>query len=351
MNGRLTPEAAVAVVWFIAFLVGILCSVSGAAALFVQRLFQRDWVRWSWCVIALLPTTLIAIDLFDRGPIFLDGVALVVWKPSLLLLFLAVQLLLFSSARGGTSQRSARRFTATATIWMLAVTAWSSHLFYAAIAVREENLTPVGGPVAPVREVTELVAFTDKNRSIRLLTPLDDDQGDAPQVPFEAFSEMVILQAPADFHSNCHGWVFSDGKFVVLGIDVEIILQDNGYEQVDEPREDDLIVYRNQFGFIIHTGVVRLVGHDGLVLVESKWGGLGRYLHRPETQVYAQDFSYYRSSRDGHMLHFQRPSPASGAPRPQLNILAQRANEKSCSSLPPHCKHVGPVGATGFRLP
>jgi len=112
----------------------------------------------------------------------------------------------------------------------------------------------------------------------------------------------LIRLAPPDPKSDCHGWVFTGGLYLVRGVEVEYILQDNGYHPVAMPESGDLAVYRNVQGAIIHTGLVRLGTNDGLVLIESKWGSLGRYLHRPEAQPYSGVCAYYRSSRSGHLL-------------------------------------------------
>jgi hypothetical protein len=83
---------------------------------------------------------------------------------------------------------------------------------------------------------------------------------------------------------------------------VEAILCDNGYQRADTPLKGDLIVYRNDPGMILHSGIVLEVVHENLVLIESKWGPLGRYLHPPEYQPYGSIFAYYRSPRQGHQL-------------------------------------------------
>ena len=353
MNDRFTPEGSVAVFWLVVFAISLFCAVWGAASLLLKRLFQHAWLRLSWCVAALLPTTLIVIDLFDRGPKYLDGVAVAVWKPSLLLLFLAVQFFLFSQARATLVNRASLRLSATGTIWILVVTAWSSHLFYSAIETRtNHDPTLARGVPPPVQEATELVAFTDKHRTVRLLTPLEGaDLENEFQTPLEQFSEMLILQAPPTNKSNCHGWVFADGRFIVQGVDVNLILEDNGYELVDEPRENDVIVYRNAVGYALHTGLVRFVGENGLVLIESKWGGQGRYLHYPETQAYSQIYDFYRSPREGHTLRFELPTPPSEAPGSTLDVLVQRSPEKPRFSGSFPCKHVKYGSSPGFGYP
>lgn len=119
----------------------------------------------------------------------------------------------------------------------------------------------------------------------------------------EAFSSLVVSIAPPDVQTNCHGWVFTGGKAIIRGCQVDTILTDNDYRIVSEPSAGDLIVYRDFEGDPIHTGVVKAAGRGG-VIIESKWGFCGRYLHEPQDQCYSQAFAYYRSARAGHALWF-----------------------------------------------
>jgi hypothetical protein len=113
----------------------------------------------------------------------------------------------------------------------------------------------------------------------------------------------LIQMGPATDDSNCHGWVFTGGRYWVPGNSVDRILKDNGYRVVSQPAGGDLAVFRNQGGEITHTGVVHSVGGDGVVLVESKWGRLGRYIHTCADHIYDDNScGYYRSSRSGHVL-------------------------------------------------
>lgn len=121
---------------------------------------------------------------------------------------------------------------------------------------------------------------------------------------------VIRLAGPSATH-NCHGWVFTGGKFGIHSESVDQILADNGYTVIPEPEEGDLVVYRDSAGGVLHTGLVRLAGGDGLILVESKWGPLGLYLHAPEMQPWGTHFSYYRSSRQGHLLMMSPTSPQS----------------------------------------
>ena len=72
--------------------------------------------------------------------------------------------------------------------------------------------------------------------------------------------------------------------------------------KVAEPEPGDLIVYRDVDNSIMHTGVVKAIGKDGFSLIESKWGFHGRFLHESKVQAYSDNFAFYRSPRNGHLL-------------------------------------------------
>jgi hypothetical protein len=107
---------------------------------------------------------------------------------------------------------------------------------------------------------------------------------------------------------NCHGWVFAGGRYWIGGKQVQTILDDNGYFPVDCPEAGDIIVYRNRNNDILHTGLVRVADEWG-ILIESKWGSRGRYVHTPENQGYSLEYTFYRSARGGHLLSGINSSP------------------------------------------
>lgn len=140
--------------------------------------------------------------------------------------------------------------------------------------------TRAGNPVALFRldvgkSVFDQYAQAMKERESRVADPLID-------------------MAEPSMEYNCHGWVFTGGKFFIRGSDIPQILKDNCYTKVDAPKENDIVLYRSALGNILHTGLVRTVLAEGIVLIESKWGASGRYLHKPENQPYSQTFEYYR---------------------------------------------------------
>ena len=113
--------------------------------------------------------------------------------------------------------------------------------------------------------------------------------------------EQVIRRGSGGEHSNCHGWVFSGGKYRLTGEDVQLILSENGYQEVRDPHPGDVVVYR-QNRSVAHTAIVRYVTEGQPVLVEGKWGTLGVLLHAAEKSVYGTNFTFYRSVRAGHLL-------------------------------------------------
>ncbi len=125
---------------------------------------------------------------------------------------------------------------------------------------------------------------------------------------FKNFGAAMIRRDQSNARSNCHGWVFAYGKFLLSGSDVEVILTENGYEKVTQPQAGDVIVYRSQLGKILHTGLVQSVLDDGSPLIESKWAVDQRYIHQVKDQPFSTIYEYYRTNRPTHHLAiFQRP--------------------------------------------
>lgn len=116
-----------------------------------------------------------------------------------------------------------------------------------------------------------------------------------------AVRDRVIRRQPADDRSNCHGWVFTGGRFWVGGTEVEQILSENGYTAVTTPHPGDLVVYRKE-GAVVHTAVVRYVTPGMPVLVEGKWGTTGVYLHDVDASSYGTGYTYYHADRASHVL-------------------------------------------------
>jgi len=148
--------------------------------------------------------------------------------------------------------------------------------------------------------------WTDTGRPIPLEQFVAEESVESSEsvedrIPDEYKTRVIVDHANAS-PANCHGWVFTEGRFLVRGRYVDMILHDNGYHAVADPQLGDLIIYRDEHGEPIHTGTVKAVGDAGFVLIESKWGALDTYLHLPQDQLYSQGYSYFRSSRAGHAL-------------------------------------------------
>jgi hypothetical protein len=162
-------------------------------------------------------------------------------------------------------------------------------------------------------------AFTDRGTPIVLKEAVDDEDDDVADargcegklLRDPTLAGMVIRRGPGDEASNCHGWVFTGGRFVLDGQDVARILADNGYALVEVPTPGDLVIYRHQ-GLIAHTAVVRYVTPGQPILVEGKWGRLGVFLHPAEHSLYGTDFAFYHSPRQGHLL--AETEPPAGQP-------------------------------------
>lgn len=114
-------------------------------------------------------------------------------------------------------------------------------------------------------------------------------------------SDHVIREGQADERSNCHGWVFAGGRYILSGDNVDLILTENQYTKQESPQPGDLAIYRNN-GVICHTAIVMYVTAGQPVMVRGKWGNLGVFLHPADKSPYGNDYDFYRSPRNGHIL-------------------------------------------------
>jgi hypothetical protein len=159
----------------------------------------------------------------------------------------------------------------------------------------------------PLGTASGVAASTDAGRPVALLEPtVTRSAGEARAAESRtlanlgAAQRMIRLQ-PATDVCNCYGWVFAGGRYWIGPDDVEHILTDNGYGLVSDPRPGDVAIYRDG-GTIVHTGVVRSGGAGTPVLVESKWGWMGVFLHRPEDTCYGLHYTFYRGPREAHTI-------------------------------------------------
>ncbi len=185
----------------------------------------------------------------------------------------------------------------------------------------DENILPIVAGTS-FHSVDGLVAVTDMGQALPLIAYDDDEllgEKERQYISSERFQSRIIrLNAPSTL-CNCHGWVFTGGRFAIQSRYVDELLADNGYVEVNSPQAEDVIIYRSFNGIVEHTGLVRMVGQDGLILVESKWGPLGVYLHAVDEQPYGVKRNFYRSPRAGHIVSIV---PESSAPESRLPALA-----------------------------
>ena len=157
-----------------------------------------------------------------------------------------------------------------------------------------------------LREVRTLNVVTDRGRRIPLgvlgrpVSTTDLSGVENNHIQTHDLNRKFIVQTAPDASHNCHGWLFTGGQFWVAGDVVDDILSDNQYTQVSTPTAGDLAVYRGARGEVVHTGIVRSA--EGCTLVESKWGPMSRFIHRPEDQPFGGACTFYRSDRRGHLL-------------------------------------------------
>jgi surface antigen len=170
----------------------------------------------------------------------------------------------------------------------------------------------------PLREPSGSAAVvTDRGRPVTVKVPVEARPNGAISATEHRlltnlnFDSRLIRRADASDQSNCHGWVFTGGRYWVAGDDVERILEDNGYQPTSQPRPGDLAIFR-EAGKVGHTAVVRAVAEGLPVLVEGKWGWMGVFLHGVGDSCYGTNYTYYRSAREGHLLAGLRAS--SGTP-------------------------------------
>ena len=155
-----------------------------------------------------------------------------------------------------------------------------------------------GGP--DLRPLEDLMGATDKGEPIGLYVSGSEYEGDDIQWLREHDFDFHLMRLEgADNESNCHGHVFTSGRYWVLGRDVPAILLGNGYAEIGQPLPGDLVVYRDTQGVVTHTGIVRACGEGFPTLVESKWGKFGVYIHPAERTPYVGPMAYYRANRPG----------------------------------------------------
>lgn len=165
-------------------------------------------------------------------------------------------------------------------------------------------------PVCTLVDIKPSPVRTDKGQEIRAArrtpAPPPSSERAARQTKMLTalgmHTQVIALPATSE-DSNCHGWVFTRGRHWLPGEEVETILRHNDYRLVAKPQPGDLALYRGPDGLITHTGVVRTTVSGAVVLVESKWGEMGAYVHPADVHPYeGSTCTYHRSPRGDHPL-------------------------------------------------
>lgn len=180
-----------------------------------------------------------------------------------------------------------------------------AHIMEAVERAQAEGLEAVLDGVPNLDMNTGISGRTDKGNEVGLYTAATAREPDDLQWLREHDYGFNLLRlGNSDNESNCHGHVFTGGRYWVLGRDVPAILRDNGYEETANPAPGDLVVYREIGGTVAHTGIVRATGADIPTLVESKWGKFGVYIHPVDRSPYSGPRAYFRTNRPGgtHLL-------------------------------------------------
>jgi hypothetical protein len=300
----------------LALLVVFLLSLGLTAGQFIQLVFPaRTWapkLDRLGVVVGIFLASLLSLEVVHQSDIWLANP----WQiPLAILIFCLAAIVPYvhwwlSKTHGRA--RTVSRYVLRGTLALLCATAagWSGERYYALVDAFD-NLGLLLEVPGEMEEVHRYVAITDTGSRLPLFRwDITDDEfreyRTRSATRLSGMAEAAIPRAEADRRANCHGWVFTGGRFLLNGPQVERILKENGYTVTDMPQPEDLVVYRNNQGQIVHTGVVRGVLDDGTVMVESKFGLDGRYLHQPQDQPFSQKWAYYRSTRAGHYVTIER---------------------------------------------
>jgi hypothetical protein len=271
----------------------------------------------------------------------LPGAAVLWWlgggdrHEALLLAALAVPCGLVFAIGWPVAQRIVAAAITPRAIWglLLVVALGGAHYLSRAVASHDELPNELLIPLAN-EAVRGLTAQTDAGRSLPLFHY--DDLGslegnESLTLGDGRYQHKLVKLAGPNRDCNCHGWAFTGGRYAIRGQDVPTILNDNGYTAVREPRPGDVVIYASKDGTITHTGLVQLVDRSrDLVLVESKWGPLGIYLHPLLIQPFGDNHTIYRSDRSGHIVAITPAAPG-GLP-PDVDPSAEPGHEPQAAT-------------------
>ena len=231
----------------------------------------------------------------------------------MLLITSTVWLLARTNLKPDFNGSSSRKTTAVAFVAVaVCMATWSTHRLSVRFAHFNCDEPDLIHQLAPGMMVSEFryQGVTDKGRLVDLFhfdsTDKDfEDYSKKSDQRLSGFTMALIHRDSPDRKTNCHGWVFTNGEYLLRGESVDRILEDNNYKVVSNPMPEDIIIYRSANGVIVHTGLVQGVLHEGTVIIESKWGVDQRFLHLPQDQPYSGSFKYYRSNRKNHLIQIR----------------------------------------------
>ncbi len=268
-------------------------------------------VEYSCSVLFFSAASVITIDLLQEGRVLFPKHSEIYSEFGCLLLFMVLTLGAYHASTPLGSAFTLRRRTSSWLFILLAIamTGWTRHR----IQIRSSSLICLGFSecVPGVMELDkEFLGATDEGTSIPLFRFATDvkhfeEYASLSEERFKSFTNLMIHREDADRMANCHGWVFTGGRFLLKGLDVDRILCDNQYVLVTDPRPSDIVIYRDEVRHILHTALVQGILSDGTVITESKWGIDQRFLHLPTDQPYSQTFEYYRTNRQSHLIRIR----------------------------------------------
>ena len=155
-------------------------------------------------------------------------------------------------------------------------------------------------------EVAHGSVRTDAGRILHVAAPMRSaTAAELLEIKHQTMMPNLICTDSPGVDYNCHGWVFTGGRYWIGGDDVKRILEDNGYRPVTVPAPGDVIIYYSGEN-PVHTGLVRASDERGII-IESKWDTRGRYIHLPESQDYSEAWVYYHTDRKDHIVAGVQP--------------------------------------------
>jgi hypothetical protein len=105
----------------------------------------------------------------------------------------------------------------------------------------------------------------------------------------------LIRTSPANPLACGLRWTLAVGTEVIFAEKAEALLTDK-FRLIEQPQPSDIIVYRDEAGRLVHSGRVKAVGRDGIIMIESVWGRQGRFLHAPDVVRGYARHEYYSSA-------------------------------------------------------